>query len=143
MGLSKTKARSLLTERNLRATAPRMAVMRALATANRPMSYSEVLDKLGEIDCDPATIYRNLVKLREAGIAPVVSRVDGIDRYILQTEQEDIHHHPHFSCDDCGQLTCLPDNITNAAVLEGPWAKAVEQASIQIRGKCPECTVSL
>ena len=46
MGLSKTKARSLLTERNLRTTAPRMVM--SCATANRPMSYSEVLDKLGE-----------------------------------------------------------------------------------------------
>ncbi|MGB0646061.1 MAG: Fur family transcriptional regulator [Bradymonadia bacterium] len=143
MGLSKTEARSILTERNLRATAPRVAVMRILAASDRPMSHSEVLEKLGSMDWDPATIYRNLVKLRESGIAPVVSRVDGIDRYVLQTEQEDIHHHPHFSCDDCGQLTCLPDNITNTAVLEGPWAKAVQQASVQLRGKCPECTVVL
>ena len=139
MTISKNDIRSILTEHGLRTTAPRLAVLEILASAKRPLSHSEVLAKLGEIDWDPATIFRNLVKLKESGVAPVVSRVDGIDRYILKTKQDDVHHHPHFACDDCGLLTCLPDEITNTESIEGPWAKAIQQASVQLRGQCPDC----
>ena len=139
MTIAKTDIRSILTEHGLRATAPRLAVLRVLASATRPLSHSEVLVELGDMDWDPATIYRNLVKLRQEGIAPVVSRVDGIDRYRLRTEDAEHHHHPHFSCDDCGLLTCLPQSVTNAAALDGEWAKAVQQASVQLRGVCPNC----
>lgn len=135
----KDKMRSLLASRNLRITAPRLGVLRVLADADRPLSYSEVLERIGDMDWDPATVYRNLVKLRDAGLAPIASRVNGIDRYMLRSEQRDVHNHPHFACDDCGQLTCLPDAITDATVLDGPWAKAVKQASVQLRGQCPDC----
>ena len=137
--LSKDQIRAMLTEHGLRATAPRLAVIRILNRVDKPISHSEVLNALGEMDWDPATIFRNLVKLREAGIAPVISRAGGIDRYILKTKQNDLHQHPHFACDDCGELTCLPDDVTNATSLEGAWAKAVQQASVQLRGQCPDC----
>ena len=140
MSLSNDEIRSILSERGLRATAPRVAVYAALATSARPLSYSEVLDMLGPIDCDPATIYRNLIKLKDSGLAPVVSRIDGIDRYAVATEQEVEHKHPHFSCDDCGLLTCLPREIMNATILEGPWDKAIQEASIQLHGQCPNCS---
>ena len=139
MSVHKDQIRALLSEHGLRATSPRLAVLQILHEAEKPLSHSEVLEKLGEIDWDPATIFRNLVKLREAGIAPVVSRLDGIDRYALKTSEGDAHQHPHFSCDDCGQLICLPGDITNTTALESAWAKAVQQASIQLRGQCPDC----
>ena len=139
MGVKKDKMRSLLTSRNLRTTAPRLGVLRVLADADRPLSHSEVLERIGDMDWDPATVYRNLVKLSEAGLAPIVSRVDGIDRYMLRDKENEVHSHPHFACDDCGKLICLPDAITNASVLDGPWAKAVRKASVQLRGQCPDC----
>ena len=139
MTLSKDDIRVMLTEYDLRGTAPRLAVVTVLDRATKPLSHSEVLNVLGEIDWDPATIFRNLIKLREAGVALVVSRIDGIDRYILKTKQNDMHHHPHFSCDDCGELTCLPGDVTTAAGLEGPWIQAVQRASVQFRGQCPNC----
>jgi hypothetical protein len=74
--LSGGEARSLLRRLGLRATRARVAVMRVLAGAQTPLSYSEVLARLGEPDWDPATTYRNLVRLREAGLALVVSRAD-------------------------------------------------------------------
>lgn len=129
----------MLTEHSLRATAPRLAVIRVLNSTDKPLSHSEVLNALGEIDWDPATIFRNLIKLRDAGIALVISRIDGIDRYILKTEEGDMHQHPHFSCNDCGELTCLPGDVTAPTGLEGPWVQAVQKALVQFRGQCPNC----
>ena len=139
MTLSKDGMRAILNEHGLRVTAPRLAVIEVLAATQRPLSHSEVVQMLGKMDWDPATIFRNLVKLKEAGLAPVVSRIDGIDRYALKTREDDIHRHPHFACDDCGVLTCLPFEITNTEGLDEPWAKAIQQASVQLRGQCPKC----
>ena len=139
MNLSTDEIRSILSEKGLRATAHRVAVYAVLAASARPLSNGEVLEKLGPIDCDPATVYRNLVKLKEAGLAPVVSRIGGIDRYAI-IRQTGEHNHPHFSCDDCGLLTCLPHEIMNASIIQGPWGKAIQDASIQLHGQCPDCS---
>ncbi|AWV90111.1 Fur family transcriptional regulator [Bradymonas sediminis] len=139
MTINKDEARRLLHESNLRATAPRVAVLQILASSRTPLSHTEVLELLGETDWDPATIYRNLVKLRDAGVAPVVSRVEGIDRYSLVRNQHDEHRHPHFICEDCGQIACLPAELTASMLLEGPWANSIQSAMVQLRGECPDC----
>ncbi|MEM9593079.1 MAG: transcriptional repressor [Acidobacteriota bacterium] len=138
MRITKDEARQWLHESGLRVTAPRMAVLAVLAEAQLPISHSEVLARLGKTDWDPATIYRNLVKLRDAGVAPVVSRMEGIDRYAL-AQQDDGHRHPHFLCEHCGQIACLPAELTASMSIDGPWAESVKRAMVQLRGECPDC----
>jgi Fur family ferric uptake transcriptional regulator len=115
--------------------------MRALANAESPLSCSGVLDQLGDSAWDPATVYRNLVRLEEVGVALVVSRADGIARYALAGVQDD-HHHPHFVCDACGGITCLPAELSASIALEGPWAESIREARVQLRGVCPKCVAS-
>lgn len=137
-GMTKDEARRLLRARGLRFTAPRVAVLQVLAASARPLSYREVHERLGDALWDPTTTYRNLVKLRDAGVAPVVSRADGIDRYALLDPDEG-HRHPHFLCDDCGQLTCLPPNVIASTSLGGGWSASVAAAAVQLHGTCPDC----
>ena len=139
MSITKHEARKLLHERELRATAPRLAVLRVLAEAHGPLSHTEVLDRLGETAWDPSTIYRNLVKLRDAGVASVVSRAEGIDRYALARAQGDGHRHPHFVCEDCGRVACLPADLLASMSIEGPWAASIKGAAVELRGECPDC----
>ena len=139
MPLSKDQARSILRENGLRSTGPRIAVLRELASAKKALSYSDVLERLGETDWDPATIYRNLVKLKEAGIASIVSRAEGISRYALSSGKNDEHQHPHFVCDDCGEVSCLPSELTVSMKIEGSWSNSIAQAMVQLRGECPDC----
>ncbi len=136
--ITKDAARKFLRDKGLRATAPRLAVLRVLSVAKNPLSYTQVLQHLGQMDWDPATIYRNLVKLRDAGVASVVSRAEGIDRYALAGAQADGPHHPHFLCEDCGRVACLPE-LTASISMDGPWAASIEKATVQLRGECPDC----
>ena len=141
MSLTKEQARHLIKAKGLRATAPRLAVLCILSTATHPLSYSEVIEKLGKTDWDPATIYRNLVKLKEAKLATVVSRAEGMSRYALaRTEEgETDHKHPHFLCDDCGKISCLPNSLVPQVITDSAWAKSISKAMIQLRGECPDC----
>lgn len=139
MGMSKVEAREVLQTHGLRATAPRIDVLRALAEQDDPIAHNELVRILGGADYDPATVFRNLVKLKEAGIAPVVSRAGGIDRYALVRSSEETHEHPHFVCEDCGKVACIPVAIPFELNVEGPWADSVRSASVQLQGECPDC----
>ena len=139
MSITQAEAKTLLKATGLRVTAPRVAVLITIATAQYPLSHSEVLARLGTTDWDPATIYRNLVKLRDSGLISVVARANGIDRYALVERHHDAHGHPHFVCDDCGQVSCLPDDLAPPSTRDGRWAASVRKASVQLRGECPDC----
>lgn len=125
-------------ELGLRVTAPRLAVLRALAEAERPLSHAEVVARLGaEAGCDRATVYRNLVALVGVKLARVASHAGGICRY--EIVKEEAHgHHPHFLCDDCGVVSCLPE--TEVVVpKKANWSKSLKAAEVQFVGRCPAC----
>lgn len=137
--MNKETARQLLKQRGLRITGPRLAVIQLLAEARTPLSYSEVLKQLGDTDWDDATIYRNLIKLGHVGITPVVTRAEGIDRYAFVANKKDEHQHPHFVCDLCGRIACLPKEITMKVEEKDQWAASIRNAKVQLSGNCPEC----
>ncbi len=139
MSMTKREARRLLNEHGLRETLPRIAVLRVLAAAPGPLSHSEVVEQLGKVEWDQATTFRNLVKLRDAGVAPVVSRIDGIDRYALKSSPGDAHRHPHFSCEECGRVVCLPEQVMQPRSQPGAWSASIEAARITLQGECPDC----
>jgi Fur family transcriptional regulator, ferric uptake regulator len=139
MSLTLEEARHLLKRQGLRATTPRVAVLKILFDAQTPLSYSEMVSHLSESDWDPTTIYRNLVKLSEAGIATIVSRAGGISRYALVRDEGDAHRHPHFVCDDCGKISCLPAELTATMSIDGDWSASIAKAMVQLRGECPKC----
>lgn len=122
----------------LRATPSRLAVLRVLLRADLPISHTESLRRLGPIDSDPATIYRNLVKFAEVGIASVV-QIGGTDRYVLASHAGAGHQHPHFLCDRCGQVRCIPSGVSLTIEADTPWAASIRDASLQLHGACPTC----
>ena len=135
-------AKKLLRERGLRATAPRVAVLQLLSGSERPLSYTEVVEQMRDRTWDPATMYRNLVKLREAELAVVVSRADGIDRYafVEASDGAESHaDHAHFICDTCGVVSCLPATVVAPENVSQSWAASLSQANVQLRGACPSC----
>ena len=136
--LTREEAKSRIHAGGLRATAPRVAVLRLLAATGRPLSHTEVVETIGSDDWDQATLYRNLQKLVEVDLARVVSKVGGISRYEARGDDDGPHLHPHFACRGCGVVECLSD-----AKLTGPvslrWNRSVETSEIQLIGDCPDC----
>ncbi|MDD9942295.1 MAG: transcriptional repressor [Myxococcales bacterium] len=136
--LSRDDAKEQIRAAGLRATAPRVAVLRLLASTDRPLSHTDVVEAIGCTDWDQATLYRNLLKLVEVNLARVVSKVGGVSRYEARGDDDGAHLHPHFSCRTCGCVECLPD-----AKLTGPvhrrWNRSLETSELQLIGDCPGC----
>ena len=142
-GLAEAKQR--LRSLGLKVTAPRLAVLRALERAERPLSHAEVVARVGErllapdAGWDRATVYRNLVALVGVGLVRISSHAGGICRYEIARETKDCSH-PHFVCDDCGIVSCLPEAEVVTKKKNARWTKSLRSAEVQFVGRCPSCS---
>jgi Fur family ferric uptake transcriptional regulator len=122
----------------LRVTAPRLAVLRLLSTAERPLSHAEVVSRLGDDAVwDRATVYRNLIALVGVNLVRVASHAGGICRYEIAANDKNCAH-PHFVCDDCGIVSCLPEAEV-VTPKRTKWSKSLKAAEVQFIGRCPSC----
>jgi Fur family ferric uptake transcriptional regulator len=135
-GLAETKKK--IRDLGLRVTAPRLAVLGILGEAERPLSHAEVVARLGdEIAWDRATVYRNLIALVGVSLVRVASHAGGICRYEIATDTKNCAH-PHFLCDDCGIVSCLPETEV-VTPKKTKWSKSLKAAEVQFVGRCPSC----
>ena len=145
MSLSEQEARARLSAHKLRVTAPRVAVLRLLSASERPLSHTEVVEALSSSSWDQATLFRNLVKLTELNLTRVTSELSGVKRYeLVEPEaQATPEAHPHFVCNACGVVSCLPESVvspqSDVSALGAEWSGALSKASIHILGVCPPC----
>ena len=84
-----------------------------------------------------ATVYRNLNRLREAGVIRCVGTVAGEERY-----DADLSEHMHAVCTVCGcvsdvQTVAVPQALVGMA--EDETGFTVSFANLQFHGVCREC----
>ena len=150
----------LLKAVGLKVTASRLAVLayfyqQSTMGNSKPISHSELVDRLPALGLDKVTIYRNLNDLAQANLLLKHSLGDTLWRYsyhpifcesLLQPPQKNqhqsttlhpLHAHPHFVCTQCNQLACL--SLQNQEI---PAAWAVQIGKIEevtVRGICQRC----
>lgn len=128
--------RQLLVGKGIRVTEQRMLILRELAKLRIPTSHPELTERVAGDGLDRATIYRNLLSLTEAGLLVKTQLGDNVWRFELPNMKSTEHGtHPHFVCNDCGDVACLPES---AVALRG---KAIRNrvAEVQLRGRCIAC----
>jgi len=125
----------------LRSTAPRVAVLRELESATAPLSHADLVDALGGDGYDRVTIYRNLTDLTEAGLVMRADLGDHVWRFELRRAgKEHSGTHPHFTCTDCGTVSCLPEESVRITSARGaPKAIAARAVEVHLRGLCDRC----
>jgi len=134
--------REALREAGLRATGPRVAVLRSLVAASGPTSHGELAARLADDGLDRATVFRNLKDLTDAGLVRRTDLGDHTWRFELKTESHDSDEdpHAHFMCDACGDVVCLPDDTVQIVAAKGaPRAIRRKQFEVQIKGRCDRC----
>ena len=140
MTKERDRLKALLRGAGLRATGPRVAVYAAVEKGGKPISHSQLVKQMRGHDLDSATIYRNLIKLSEAGLLKVVSRANGMARYAnAELGHDHDHEHAHFVCSDCNTVSCLPEEALPKPKVEGRWSASLESAQMVVRGTCPDC----
>ena len=84
------------------------------------------------------TVYRILSRLEGEGILHSVVDKDGLTWYAkcqhcLRNKHED--HHPHFQCNKCSKMTCLPVTVTIPEIEN----HRIDRENILLIGECEEC----
>ncbi len=136
------KAKNTLEQHGLRATEPRIAVLKLLQEADKPMKAYDLIEKLStpEHEVKPPTVYRALEALEEGGL---VHKLESINSYVYCHEHE--HGHAQTSevvfaiCDNCDKVTEFEQDksrLTSALQKEGfvPSRKVFE-----VHGECSDC----
>lgn len=134
--------RDRIRARGLRATAPRIAVLQALARGGRPVTHADLAADLAPDGWDRATVYRNLIDLTEAGFVRRVDMGDHLWRFELLADgaAQEAPPHPHFLCESCGEIACLPrDAVRVTPSARAPRALRKKDVQIQIKGTCDRC----
>lgn len=124
----------------LRATGPRLAVLEVLGAEAHPLTHAEIEERLCGENIDRATLYRNLNVLVDSGIARAIPRSDGVTCFELSgTANGKPDTHPHFVCNDCGTIECLPGEVMPLIAMDSRWASSMASANVQFQGTCPDC----
>ena len=133
-------SRELLRNASLRSTPSRLAVLEYLSAQERPISHAEISDSLVPMGFDKSTLFRVLTELAESDL---LSRIDAGDHaWRFEIKGAGGHSpgdHPHFMCNDCGKVECLPDvqvSLKNKGKSSGQ-PRQIE--SVFLKGTCEDC----
>jgi Fur family ferric uptake transcriptional regulator len=105
----------LLARRGYRITAPRRAVLDALATSQEPRTVAQLHRALGGERVNLVSVYRTVKLLADVGLVRETDAAQGQRRYEL-AEPFTAHHH-HLICRRCGQIEDLDGCLLEADVL--------------------------
>ena len=134
------ESRTMLQEAGLRRTASRVAVLCELASAGRPLSHAEVVERLEGSGFGAPTIFRCLGDMAVAGIFTRIDLGDHVWRFGFRgCGVHRVAEHPHFICVDCGRATCLPGVNVNVARSEKSHRDFGDVTEIVLKGRCPSC----
>ena len=137
------EVRALLKQQGLRATAPRIAVLETLHEHQGPMTHDEVMGRLPSGAFDKASVWRVLSNLADADILRRMDLGDRVWRYELYDACRSItDDHPHFLCESCGAVSCLPALTVSAE--DGHLPETLRNADFHIRisGRCASCVAA-
>jgi Fur family peroxide stress response transcriptional regulator len=123
----------------LRMTPQRAVLLRVLArAAHHPTAeqlYRDVRRVLPSVS--PATVYRNVQMLAQAGVISTLERAGDAVRY---DPNPDDHH--HFTCSRCGEVTDIYLSSVQYKVDGGRsrlGTVRIESYEVQFRGVCSPC----
>jgi Fur family ferric uptake transcriptional regulator len=127
----------------LRATGMRLAVLGELHRARGPLTHDEIMQALDDPGADRATVYRVLSDLAEVGLLRRMDLGDKVWRFELDDACRGIaFDHPHFMCEQCRSVACLPR--LELRTVDGRVPEALVGASlrVQISGTCGRCAAA-
>jgi Fur family ferric uptake transcriptional regulator len=128
----------LLEEHDIKPTANRIVVAKALASSMNPQSLSELERKI--VTIDKSNVFRALTLFKEHHLVHAIEGSSDGTKYELchsHSHEHDYDQHPHFFCEVCQQTYCLEG--MEMPTLELPEGFETHTANYIIKGVCPHC----
>ena len=101
------QARKTLKSAKLYRTKSRIAILKVLAGAKRPLSQEEIALRLGKKHLNKVTIYRTIESFCAAGLVHKAFMQERTWHFELANHCSPTQCHPHFTCTNCGATHCL------------------------------------
>lgn len=132
-----------LRARGERMTAPRRAVVAALAAGRGHLSAEDVVAAVAGIDASVhrASVYRSLEALSALGVVQHVHVGHGATAYHLVPDGGE---HPHAQCRRCGAVVDLPPGVLSGVSrrLEREQGFVLDAGHVALSGQCADCSGS-
>ncbi len=133
-------AAHILREKHIRATARKKALLEEIIGSDSPRCARELYDTLA-VSCrlNLVTVYRNLASLRDAGILREITDSSGVQYYEMACRHNPVH--PHFHCEKCHALICLPalSGSDSKHIREFADSCDVSEINLVLSGICRRC----
>lgn len=140
--LSEADAQSLLSENGISRTKIKTQILLVLSRSKKPLSATEIYEKIGPKTCDISTVWRGLKQFNEKGLVGEVNLGEGFFRYELRNPQDDHHHHHHHvRCRSCGDIRHLEEcDLTAIEKYITKLGYKKLEHSLEFTGLCSKCT---
>ena len=128
----------LLEEHNIKPTANRILVVKALASSMQPLSLAELERRIMTID--KSNVFRALSLFREHHLVHAIEGSGDGTRYELCHSHDHDHdedQHPHFFCEVCQQTYCL--DYMEMPEIALPPGFELRTVNYMLKGICPHC----
>ncbi|NNE93283.1 MAG: transcriptional repressor [Verrucomicrobiales bacterium] len=128
-----------LRETGMRKTEALEELLQTMLDHHRPFLLSELGEMPGLKNRDQATIYRLVMKLKEAGVVRQLSLGERGNYFQINLSD---HHHDYLLCRECGMVTevpveCVLHEVEQKLAARHGWKDLTH--SLAFQGICPEC----
>jgi Fur family transcriptional regulator, ferric uptake regulator len=140
-----SNAEQALRDKGERITQPRVAVLGMLMASDHAVSHLDVAQTISlRKPVDRVTVYRVLEWLTQLGLAHRIACDDRVWRFMFnappkKVEHKQPHEHAHFTCNQCGQMSCL-ESVSTKLQFQLPKGFKSQEIDLMIRGVCAACT---
>jgi len=101
----------------LRQTVALRACLQAMLAARQPLTLQEIAASPAfDVSCDPATVYRLIIRLEEKRIVRRIGFHSRAAHYLLRRSH---HHQDYLICRDCGTVAVLDISCPVRGLEEG------------------------
>jgi Fur family transcriptional regulator, ferric uptake regulator len=133
------QARATLKTAGLYCTKARIAVLKALMQAPRPLRQDQIAETPAQKTLDKVTIYRTLESLVGAGLVHRAFMQERAWHFELAHHCTEKQCHPHFTCSACGITHCLTG--ISLPMAQSPFnGFIINRQQVRLEGFCPDCS---
>ena len=135
---TRLRIENLLMTANLRRTGPRVAILRILLEAGKPLTQGQIAANLAAVIPNKVTIYRTLESFCRAGLVHKAFMHKRAWHFELADKCTESQCHPHFACKKCGVISCLVG--LSVSIVEGlKQGFVIHRQQVRLEGLCPRC----